>query len=55
VGTVVGESAFAVDELLAYSVGGEFVVVGRGRLLFEVGGGVVGGVEVAGVSGLAGL
>lgn len=30
VGAIIGESALAVDELLAYSVGGEFVVVGGG-------------------------
>jgi hypothetical protein len=37
VGAVVGESTLAVDELLAYSVGGEFVVVGGGDGLFASG------------------
>ena len=37
VGTVVTESTFSVDELFADSIGGEFVVVGRGHF------GVVGG------------
>ena len=40
VGTVVAESAFSVDELLADSVGGELVVVGCGHGHFGI---VVGG------------
>ena len=54
VGTVVGEPAFSMDELLADSVGGEFVVVGCGLRLLHVGH-VVGGVVVARVDRLVGI
>lgn len=47
--TVIGESAFTVDEFLADAVGGEFVVVGGGcGLLLDVGGPLVEIVVIAG-------
>lgn len=51
--TVVGEATFAMDELLADSIGGKLIVIGGSRgLLFHVGGPLVEVVIVASQGGL---
>ena len=49
IGTVITEPALAMDEFLADTIGGEFVVVGRSRSEFLVGSSLVLDLEVSGV------